>query len=93
MKPTSILPIAALLAALLPAQTPQPAKPAQPAQPVQRAQPAPKTPEELTKLRAEKLAKPVFQKAAWIADYDEARAQAKKDGKLIFAYFTRSYAA
>lgn len=90
MKPTSILPLAALLAALLPAQTPEPAKPAQP---VQRAQPAPKTPEELTKLRAEKLAKPVFQKAAWIADYDEARAQAKKDGKLIFAYFTRSYAA
>ncbi|MDA1259263.1 MAG: hypothetical protein O3A20_01430 [Planctomycetota bacterium] len=27
----------------------------------------------------------------WITDYDEARARAAKEGKLIFAYFTRSY--
>jgi len=28
----------------------------------------------------------------WIVDYDAARAKAKAEGKLIFAYFTRSYA-
>ncbi len=28
----------------------------------------------------------------WITDYDEAKAEAKKTGKVIFAYFTRSYA-
>jgi len=46
----------------------------------------------LEELRTEKLAKPVFQKAPWVFDYDKAREQAKKDGKVIFAYFTRSYA-
>lgn len=70
-----ILPLAALLGALLPAQNRQ-----QPSQ------------EQLTQLRADKLAKPVFQKAPWVMDYDKAREQAKKDGKLLFAYFTRSYA-
>jgi len=34
----------------------------------------------------------VFQKAPWVMDYDKAREQAKKDGKLLFTYFTRSYA-
>ncbi len=48
--------------------------------------------EDLKKLRTEKLAKPVFQKATWVTDYDKARAQAKKENKLLFAYFTRSYA-
>ncbi|HLU37901.1 MAG TPA: hypothetical protein VK081_00855 [Planctomycetota bacterium] len=48
--------------------------------------------EELIKRRDEKLAKPVFQKADWNTDYDAVREQAKKEGKLIFAYFTRSYA-
>jgi len=28
----------------------------------------------------------------WITDYDRARAEAKRTGKVIFAYFTRSYA-
>lgn len=28
----------------------------------------------------------------WITDYDEAKAEAKKTGKVIFGYFTRSYA-
>jgi hypothetical protein len=74
MKPRLIVPLAALLASLLPAQNP-----------------SEKTPEELKQARAEKLAKPVFQKAAWISDYDKAREQAKKDGKLILAYFTRTY--
>ena len=27
----------------------------------------------------------------WTADYDEAREKAKESGKVIFAYFTRSY--
>ena len=27
----------------------------------------------------------------WMLDYDAARAKAKAEGKLIFAYFTRSY--
>ena len=57
--------------------------------PAQRQQ---KSQEELQALRAEKLAKDVFKKADWITDYDKARETAKKDGKLIFAYFTRSYA-
>ena len=48
--------------------------------------------EELVKLRDEKLALPVFKKAAWTFDYDAARADAKKTGKPIFAYFSRSYA-
>lgn len=48
--------------------------------------------EELIKLSQAKLAKPVFKLAAWQTDYDAVRAEAKKSGKLIFAYFTRSYA-
>jgi hypothetical protein len=48
--------------------------------------------DDLKQKRAEKLAKPVFQKAPWVVDYDQAREQAMKDGKVIFAYFTRSYA-
>lgn len=48
--------------------------------------------EDLVKLRTEKLAKPVFTKATWVTDYDAARAQAKQEGKLLFTYFTRSYA-
>jgi len=41
---------------------------------------------------AEKMAKPFIQNAAWETDYGKACEQAAKDGKLIFAYFTRSYA-
>ena len=33
-----------------------------------------------------------LKKAPWITDYDKAREEAKKSGKAIFAYFTRSYA-
>ena len=47
------------------------------------------TPEE--KLE-EKMAKPFVKNAAWETDYDKARERAAADGKLIFAYFTRSYA-
>lgn len=56
------------------------------------AQQQQKTQEELIKLSQEKLAKPVFKAAAWNTDYDAVRAEAKASGKLIFAYFTRSYA-
>lgn len=51
-----------------------------------------KSQEELKQQREEKMAKEVFTKADWTFDYDKAREQAKKSGKLIFAYFTRSYA-
>ncbi len=46
----------------------------------------------LEQQRADKQAKAVFAKAPWTFDYDKARAEAKKTGKPIFAYFTRSYA-
>lgn len=48
--------------------------------------------EQLKQQREEKLGKEVFTKADWTFDYDKARAEAKKSGKLIFAYFSRSYA-
>lgn len=54
--------------------------------------PSPKGQPDFVKLRDEKLAKPVFQLAKWNTDYDAVRAEAKKTGKPIFAYFTRSYA-
>jgi hypothetical protein len=73
MNITRLLPVAALLVALLPAQNK-------------------KSQDELKQLRTEKLAKEVFTKNPWQTDYDKARAAAKKDGKLLFAYFTRSYA-
>jgi hypothetical protein len=56
------------------------------------ALPAQKSQDDLIAEREKKLAKPVFQKANWILDYDEARAEAKKQGKFLFTYFSRSYA-
>lgn len=50
------------------------------------------TQEDFKKLYEEKLKEPFFKKAAWITDYDKAREEAKKTGKPIFAYFSRSYA-
>ena len=38
-----------------------------------------------------KLAEPWLRLAGWTTDYDTARARAKAEGKLIFAYFTPSY--
>lgn len=55
----------------------------------QRPQP---TTEELTRKRDEKLKLPFLSHASWITDWDQAQAEAKKNDKLIFAYFTRSYA-
>ncbi len=78
MLTTRILGVGVLAAALLASAT--------------DAQRTTKSQDELKQLRAEKLAKPVFQKADWMTDYDAARAKAKEEGKLLFAYFTRSYA-
>lgn len=44
------------------------------------------------KIKLEKKLKSEFiQKAGWFTDYDKAREEAKKSGKPIFGYFTRSY--
>ena len=48
--------------------------------------------EEFKKKLEKKLDAPFLKNAGWEMDYDKARRKAKKDGKLIFAYFTRSYA-
>ncbi|MGB0953586.1 MAG: hypothetical protein ACPG31_10190 [Planctomycetota bacterium] len=39
-----------------------------------------------------KLAKSFVENGGWVLDYDEAKKIAKEEGKIIFAYFTRSYA-
>jgi hypothetical protein len=78
-----------------------------PAPPVQASKPAaskppaskpaakqtqdPKT-ADLQKKYEEKLKEPFFSKAPWFTDYDKALAEAKKSGKLVFGYFSRSYA-
>lgn len=94
-----LVPLASLaLAGLGQAQEEKPVQPAQPL--VKRpaaaltagGQAKEKTQEELITLRDEKMALPVFKKADWTFDYDKARAEAKKSGKLIFTYFSRSYA-
>ena len=57
------------------------------------SRPAPRTHElALIKKRNEKLALPFLRQADWITDYDRARAEARRTGKPIFAYFSRSYA-
>lgn len=47
--------------------------------------------EDLKKKRDAKYAEPWVSKFPWVTDYAKAKAQAKKDGKLVFAYFSRSY--
>ncbi|MHC4222477.1 MAG: hypothetical protein ACYSX0_02565 [Planctomycetota bacterium] len=39
-----------------------------------------------------KLAKGFIKNAAWEQDYDAALKRSTESGRLIFAYFTRSYA-
>ncbi len=46
----------------------------------------------LEEKRDQKLKSPFLSKAPWITDYDRAREESRKTGKVIFAYFTRSYA-
>ncbi len=48
--------------------------------------------ESMEEKRDKKLKSPFLTKASWILDYDKAREEAKKTGKPIFGYFTRSYA-
>lgn len=48
--------------------------------------------EALKKSLDKKLEAPFFKNASWILDYDEARKASKERERLIFAYFTRSYA-
>ena len=38
------------------------------------------------------MRKDYLTKAPWVLDYAEARARARREKKLIFVYFTRSYA-
>ena len=40
----------------------------------------------------EKLKKPFVANAAWVVDFGEAKKQAREGRKVIFAYFTRSFA-
>ena len=47
---------------------------------------------ELIKKRDAKLAEPFLKNAEWVTDYDQALKTAAESKKLIFAYFTRSYA-
>ncbi len=47
--------------------------------------------QDLEAKRDKMLKSPFLAKAAWITDYDKALQESRKSGKLIFAYFTRSY--
>jgi hypothetical protein len=47
---------------------------------------------ELVALRQKKLQSEFLTKVPWLLDFDRAQAKAQQDKKLIFAYFTRSYA-
>ncbi len=38
------------------------------------------------------LTKDFIKEGGWVMDYDEARARAQREGKLIFVYFSRTYA-
>lgn len=48
--------------------------------------------DQLKERRAAKLKKPFLQNASWMLDYDEARAEAKKQKKWLLTYFTRTFA-
>ena len=39
----------------------------------------------------EQIAKDFVSFGGWLLDYDEARAKAAEEGKLLFTYFSRSY--
>ena len=48
--------------------------------------------QDLEAKRDKKLKEAWFTSNPWTNDYDKAREEAKKSGKVIFAYFTRTYA-
>ena len=39
-----------------------------------------------------KLGLPFISHGNWLLDFDQAKAKAKEEGKVIFVYFSRSYA-
>jgi hypothetical protein len=92
---TTVLPLLATIAVVNAQEKPVPAAPGAKAAPAARIGGAPqgqkKSQEDLIKLRDEKFALEVFKKAPWTFDYDAARQEAKKSGKPIFTYFSRSY--
>ena len=49
------------------------------------------TAEELIDRKEAKLSEPWRKNATWSLSLADAKARAKKEGRLIFAYFTRSY--
>ena len=51
----------------------------------------PPSQDQLKQQRADKVAEAWFTGAGWTDDYDVAREKAKASGKLILAYFTRTY--
>ena len=50
-----------------------------------------KSQEELKKLYDHKVNEAWYTDGGWIADFAAAKARAKKEDKLLFTYFTRSY--
>ncbi len=50
------------------------------------------SPEMLEELKTQKLEQPFLKNGKWLTDYKLAKKAAEKEGKFIFAYFTRSYA-
>jgi hypothetical protein len=52
----------------------------------------PPSQDQLKKQRDEKLGEDWVKKFPWVTDYTKAKEEAKKSGKMIFAYFSRSYA-
>ena len=46
----------------------------------------------LAKQRDEKLQKAFLKNGEWLTDYDAAMKKASESGRLMFGYFTRSYA-
>ncbi|MBL4846337.1 MAG: hypothetical protein JKY65_12485 [Planctomycetes bacterium] len=52
---------------------------------------APASAQDLEKKLEKKLAEKWINSPKWHTDYDTAKAEAKKSGKIIFGYFTRSY--
>ena len=48
--------------------------------------------EDMQHRKEELLSEPWLQKANWVMSFAEAKAKARETGRMIFGYFTRSYA-
>ena len=59
---------------------------------IEPASPVTQDPAELEKKYQDKLGKEFLKAGPWMLDYDAAREEARKSGKNLFVYFTRSYA-